>query len=362
MVSNVVIAGLEAKGIKSMAQLTRDKMKQGTTPMYTINGALGSPYSMKIRALMRYRRIPHLWVHGPDSREALTKVRAPVIPVMEYPDGNFHNDSTPLIYDLEARHAERSVVPPDPACAFIAHLIEDFADEWVTKAMFGYRWLEEVDQIQMSRWLAFDAMKGGGLQQSQGFAEQFRARQVGRMAIVGCTQENFPLIEASTHALLDALEAHVVDRHFLFGTRPSLAEFGMYGQLSQLGVDPTAQAMMRKNYPYSYRWLLHIDDMSGIEGEWDAADAPFAPIITAWLKQVGEIYMPFLLANAAAIEAGKETFSITAMGLPYTQGVFKYQVKCLADLRARYAALDSAARAKVDPLLAEAGCLDALLR
>ena len=40
MVSNVVIAGLEAKGIKSMAQLPRDKMKQGTTPMYTINGVL----------------------------------------------------------------------------------------------------------------------------------------------------------------------------------------------------------------------------------------------------------------------------------------------------------------------------------
>ena len=329
--------------------------------MYTINGALGSPYSMKIRALMRYRRIPYLWVHGVDSRDALTKVKAPVIPVLEYPDGSFHNDSTPLIYDLEARHAERSGIPPDPARAFVAHLIEDFADEWVTKAMFGYRWLEEVDQIQMSRWLAFDAMKGGGLEQSQGFAGQFRARQVGRMAIVGCTRENFPLIEASTRALLDALEAHVVDRHCLFGTRPSIAEFGMYGQLSQLGVDPTAQAMMRKDYPYSFRWLLHIDDMSGIDGEWDAADAPFAPIITAWLKQVGEIYMPFLLANAAALETGEVTFSITAMGLPYTQGVFKYQVKCLADLRARYRALDSAARAKVDPLLAETGCLVALV-
>jgi glutathione S-transferase len=333
--------------------------------MYTINGALGSPYSMKLRALMRYRRIPHLWVHGPEARDALTKVKAPVIPVMEYPDGTFHNDSTPLIYDLEVRHADRSVIPLDPATAFIAHLIEDFADEWVTKAMFGYRWLQEVDQIQMSRWLAFDAMKGGGLAMSQGFAEQFRARQVGRMATVGCTRENFPLIEASTRALLDALEVHVVDRHCLFGTRPSLAEFSMYGQLSQLGVDPTAQAMMRKDYPYSFRWLLHIDDMSGIDGEWDSsiagADAPYAPIITAWLKQVGDIYMPFLLANAAAIEADEETFTITAMGLPYTQGVFKYQVKCLADLRARYGALDSAARAKVDPLLAEACCLPALL-
>jgi len=270
-----------------------------------------------------------------------------------------------LIYDLEARHAKRSVIPRDPACAFIAHLIEDFADEWVTKAMFGYRWLEEIDQIQMSRWLAFDAMKGGGLTTSQAFAEQFRARQVGRMAIVGCAAENFPLIEASTRAILGALEAHVVVRHCLFGTRPSLAEFGMYGQLSQLGVDPTAQAMMRKDYPYSFRWLLHIDDMSGINGEWDsengAVDAPFAPIITTWLEQVGEIYMPFLLANAAAIEAGEETFSITAMSLPYTQGVFKYQVKCLADLRARYAALDNKARAKVDPLLEQTGCLDALL-
>ncbi len=328
--------------------------------MYRINGALGSPYSMKMRAVLRYRRIPHLWVHGAATHGALAQVKAPVIPVMEYPDGSFHNDSTPLIYDLEARHAERSILPPDPARAFIAQLIEDFADEWVTKAMFGYRWLEEVDQIQMSRWLAFDALKGGGLEMSQGYAEQFRARQVGRMAIVGCTAENFPLIEASTRALLEALEAHVVDQHCLFGTRPSIAEFGMYAQLSQLGVDPTAQTMMRKDYPYSYRWLLHIDDMSGIEGDWDEKGAPYAPIIAAWLKQVGEIYMPFLRANAAAIAAGEETFRITAMGRPYTQGVFKYQLKCLADLRARYAALDAAARAEVDPLLSDTGCLETL--
>jgi glutathione S-transferase len=325
--------------------------------MYRLNGALGSPYSMKMRALMRYRRIAHVWVHGADSHDALSKVRAPVIPVVEYPDGTFHNDSTPLIYDLEAYHADRSVIPPDPARAFLAHLIEDFADEWVTKAMFGYRWLEEVDQVQMSRWLAFDALKGGGLEKGQGYAAQFRARQVGRMAIVGCTRENFPLIEASTRKLLGALEAHVVDRHCLFGTRPSMAEFGLYGQLSQLGVDPTPEAMLRRDYPYSLRWLLHIDDMSGIEGEWDAPDAPLSPIVASMLQQVGLIYLPFLQANAEAFAAGEETFSITAMGLPYSQGVFKYQVKCLADLRARYAALDSAARAVVGPLLAEAGCL-----
>ena len=317
---------------------------------YRLFGALGSPYSMKLRALLRYRRIPHLWVDGAATREALGQVRAPVIPVLEYPDGHFDNDSTPVLYDLEERHAERRVVPDDPAQAFIAHLLEDFADEWLTKAMFGYRWLEEVDQVQMSRWLAFDNMKGGGLAQSQGFAEQFRARQVGRMALVGCTRENFPLIEASTRAVLAALEAHVVNRHCLFGTRPSMAEFGIYGQLSQLGTDPTPQGMMRADYPYTYRWLAHIDDMSGLEGEWEPG---ISPVVAELVRISAQVYVPFLRANEQAAEAGDETFRMEAMGLPYSQGVFKYQLKCLRELRARYARLEPSARGEVDAVLGD---------
>ena len=315
---------------------------------YKLFGALGSPYSQKLRALLRYRRIPHLWVDGAAARDAMGQVRAPVIPVLQYPDGHFDNDSTPVIYDLEARHPERRVVPDDPAQAFIAHLIEDFADEWLTKAMFGYRWLAEIDQIQMSRWLAFDNLKGGGLDRSHAFAQQFRARQVGRMAMVGCTAKNFSLIEASTRAVLAALEAHVVNRHCLFGTRPSLAEFGLFGQLSQLGTDPTPQAMMRADFPYTYRWLAHVDDMSGIEGEWDPG---FAPVVAELVQIAGATYVPFLRANERAAEAGAETFQMEALGLPYEQGVFKYQLKALRELRSRYAALDGAAKDAVDPLL-----------
>ena len=328
--------------------------------MYTLYGSLGSPYSMKMRAILRYRRITHIWSHGAIGQEMAQKQRAPVIPVLEFPDGHTANDTTPLIYSLEERHAERSIVPDDPAMAFLAHLIEDFADEWVTKAMFGYRWLEEVDQIQMSRWLAVDAMKGGTLEKINQFADYFRERQVGRMALVGCTRENFTLIENSTRRLLDALEAHVVNEQWLFGSQPSLAEFGLYGQLSQLGTDPTAQEMMRADYPYTFRWLLHVDDASGIEGEWDAPDADLKPVTKTILAEVGRCYVPFLLANAAAAEAGETTFRMEVDGMPYEQGVFKYQLKCLADLRARYAALPDEAKTRIDPVLSEAGCLEFL--
>lgn len=329
--------------------------------MYTIHGALGSPYSMKMRALMRYRRITHVWAHGGHVQQlAGQNGLPPVIPVIEYPDGSFKNDSTPILYDLEKRHRGRSVIPPDPAKAFIAHLIEDFADEWLTKAMFGYRWLEEVDQLQMSQWLSFDAMKGGGQETSEGMAKVFRERQVGRMKIVGCTRENFPLIESSTRKVLQALEDHVVDDHWLFGSRPSLAELGIYAQVSQLGVDPTAQGMMRADFPYTFRWLLHIDDASGIDGDWDEPSAPLKPVVLHLLAEVGRIYAPFLRGNEAAMQAGDETFRIEVDGMPYEQGTFKYQLKCLADLRARYSALPEAAKGHIDPILSAANCLEFL--
>ncbi len=146
--------------------------------MYTIYGGLGSPYSMKMRALARYRRLPHVWVQlGEANAYVYQHVKAKVIPILRYPDGSWHNDSTPMIFDLERLHpGERSVVPDDEAQAFVAFLLEDMADEWGTKAMFHYRWFRERDQQQMSRWIVFDGMIGRGRDKILDTAGAFRDR------------------------------------------------------------------------------------------------------------------------------------------------------------------------------------------
>lgn len=326
--------------------------------VYTIYGGLGSPYSMKMRAVLRYRRLPYIWRQMEMGDDRVFKhVKAPVIPVIQFPDGTWHNDSTPMIFELERRHRERSIVPDDPAAAFIAGLLEDFADEWGTKAMFHYRWFRERDQKQMAEWLAFDRLKGNGREAILGAAAMFRSRQVGRMPVVGCTPENAPIIEESARRILALFEAHVTEENYLFGGRPSLADFGWMGQLSQLATDPTPQELMRAEFPFTYRWLSNLDDASGVEGEWRDG---FAPAVKDLLRLAGEIYFPFLLANARAVSKGAETFSVTLLGRTYTQGAFKYQVKCVAELRAAFARLDGDSKSKATALLDEAGCLVAL--
>ncbi|MEM8827264.1 MAG: glutathione S-transferase C-terminal domain-containing protein, partial [Pseudomonadota bacterium] len=179
-------------------------------------------------------------------------------------------------------------------------------------------------------------------------------RQVGRVAMVaGTGTGSEALVEATTHAVLAALETQVEQGFFLFGTRPSHAEFALYGQLAQLADDPTPMALMRDRYPYVARWLSHIADLSGVDGTWGAPGPGVAPLLSV----IGEVYLPFLIANAKAITTGAETVRLTAHGHDYEQAPFRYQAKCLATLRAQYAALDTAARQRIDPLLKETGCL-----
>ena len=94
-----------------------------------------------------------------------------------------------------------------------------------------------------------------------------------------------------------------------------------------------------------------------MDGAWREAHAALPPAITGLLKLAGDLYFPFLCANADAVAKGADTFTVTLLGKPYSQGAFKYQVKCLAELRTAYAKLDAAARSRLEPVLAASGCL-----
>jgi hypothetical protein len=180
---------------------------------------------------------------------------------------------------------------------------------------------------------------------------------VRRNVLVGSTAANLPVIEHIGNRVMDIMETHIVNQPFLFGSRPSIAEFGLYGQLSQFILDLSAIEPCGQRAPYTMRWLHHMDDLSGFEGEWRQGSDNYAPAVEALLAMVGDEYLPFLLANAEAVATGAESFKVSVSNLTYQQAPYKYQVKCLQQLREAYVALSERARSQLNPLLEKHGCL-----
>lgn len=328
------------------------------TPGYEIIGAVPSPYSVKLRAIMRYRRLPHVWrLRHADMQAELAPIRPPVMPYLRYPDGAIRNDTTPLAYDLEARHAERSILPPDRGLAFLAHLIEDFADEWGTRIMAFHRWNHAEDQAFVSRWAGSEMLYGRPRAEQDQMAADFRARQTGRLDTLGAHPDNREVLARTYRAVLTEMRAIAHKPGFLFGTRPALADFGWFGQLYQCAMDPTAGAIMRGAFQDVFAWVLRLDDASGIDGKWceDIADLP--PPTKAMLALAGAYYLPFLAANAVAHEAGEDIMEVALQGAHFRQKVSVYEVKCLGWLREEWAALTPQERAKITPLMTETSCI-----
>jgi glutathione S-transferase len=345
---------------------------------YRLFGSVGSPYALKLRAAMRYQRIPFDWVPSsldwaPEglnrpplsakAREEIAHIRPPVIPVVYFPrDNSFRNDSTNVALALDAEAGARTIVPPDPGLAFLSHLLEDMADEWGVKIAFYYRWGHAPDSLFKSRIVVGELLGGGfDLPTQLASAKRFADRQISRMPLVGSTEENAPLILETFERLMAAFDGLQQSTTFIFGARPVLADFGWYGQLVSIATDPTPWELMRERAPGVFPYLQLLEDASGIDETWPTSIS-LSPSTEALLRLAGEVYLPFLEANEKAFDSGERSFSFSALGKHYSQDTFKYQVKCLHWLREEVLALDGETRDRTIPILRATGCLDALVR
>lgn len=338
-----------------------------TDSSYKLYGMLMSPYSMKMRAYFRYRRIPFQWINdGRAQKVAETKVETYMVPVVEYPDGTFENDSTPIIDKLEANIAERSTEPENEGDAFLAFLIEDFADEWLLWPFFLNRWRTDADTKHNSDWIVSEVF-GDTLDADtfEGMSQFWGERQfIGVEKFCG-SPDTYDILDDSLHALLGILERMVPRRRFFFGSRPSRAEIAIYGILSQEIQDLTPSAFMRENYTFTTRWVSIIDELSGCEGEWEAlstdADRLLSSPVAEILKLSGKYHLPLLQANEEARKKGGKNLSFDIDGRTFERRAHDRHMPCLPVLKQRYQALAPESKRALGTLLEVTGCLKYLV-
>ena len=331
-----------------------------------IGGVPASPYTRKMISLMRYRRISYVIEWG-DPRDLIRRfgVEEPkpvLLPVMIFEVDGKHKavtDSTPIIRHLEIEFSSRSVIPSDPKLAFLNYVLEDFGDEWVTKYMFHYRWYFK-DDIEKAGTI-LPLLHGISLDDDShaAFKKHISDLQISRLGVVGSNELTAPIIEASYKRFLGQLD-HCLSKHpFLFGNRPSSADFALFGQLSALiGFDPTSRALAHEISPRVVAWQDLMEDLSGLkpnESDWiNFKDAE--QNLLSLFQEVGKVYLPALLANSRAINQEEKTWTAEIDGAKWEQKSFPYQAKCLKWINHEFQKLNESDQKHIKEFLIKTGC------
>jgi len=229
----------------------------------------------------------------------------------------------------------------------------------LTKAMFHYRWAHGADARQSARilplWQDYSISDDVLADRAKSIGE----RQISRLYVVGSNDTTGPVIEASYRRFLETFEAHLSRHRFVLGARPATADFGMFGQLTQLAAfDPTPMRLTLEIAPRVYAWTTLMEDLSGFEppesGWVSVAEPP--ETLRALLTEIGRTYVPVMLANARALASGASEVVGEVEGLPWRQPPFPYQGKCVRWLRESRGALSRGDRSRLDHVLDGTGC------
>ncbi|MES3040469.1 MAG: glutathione S-transferase family protein [Pseudomonadota bacterium] len=321
--------------------------------MYRLFGMEVSPYSVKVRALLRFKQVPFEWLLRSRANESAFREHAkvPLIPLLVTPTGPMQ-DSTPMLSFLEAEHPTPSIRLTDPLLNFLSDALEEAADEWLIKPMFHYRWNYEADRHEAGLRIATASVDPGT--DPSKFAEMIGAHLMTRREPLGCSEANAPLIERYLLEGATRLNAHLQARPFLFGDQLSAADLGLGSLYYELYSDPTPSALLR---PFSAlsAWAQRCMNPEGLGAgkseSWDSLSATLRPVLE---HELSKHYLPWARANAAALAHGDGTpFTVSLGGMDFTQPAQKYPAKSWRMLQESWAGLTPETQASIRAVIGE---------
>lgn len=402
---------------RALARRTAMQRTSSTPPTrYTIWGSELSPFSLKVRALCEFARVPFDWAPAGVSiatslrtyrqvigltKGTLDRTYPPKDPLDEYPlvpflfsdDGRNLYDSTAIAEWLDLHHNRdsRRLIPNDPACAFVARLIDEHFDEFGLYVAHHNRWVVSARDNDAGERVGEEFARGLPRPLRRALGARFARRQVRRLPyLFSVASEGFsiPGCDASltppsvpgfppTHALLDEafsrcldhLEAILQKRPFVLGTRFTLADASVYGQLAINVHDPSAEAVLRTRAPATRRWVQTLLD-GGAASFADGDEPTHADLalLEPLLEEITGLFIPLMQQNEAAYErhrakgqtrfnerafdAGEALYDGALRGHRFRSVAKTFQVKAWRDLQSRFTALGDADIAALPSFLA----------
>src|SRR5262249_55379454 len=163
-----------------------------------------------LRSYLKYKAMPFEWVPrtAESEGELRTHARFPTLPILVTASGFAVHDTTPLVEALEADSPEPSATPADGATAFLACVLEEYADVWLAKAIYHYRWGRKKDQ-RIAAARAIDDYYGDNPPEDRKIAEdQAIETMTSQMKTMGLEGELGGAVEKSFKKFIKLLDDH----------------------------------------------------------------------------------------------------------------------------------------------------------
>ena len=310
----------------------------------------------------------------------------PLVPFLFGDDGSNLYDSTAIARWLDNRQGTntRRLIPQHPACEFAARLVDDHFDEFGLYVAHHQRWVTSAKDNDAGERVANEMARALPALGRRQFGRWFARRQVRRLpylfsvapegyGVEGLSQKltppsraNFPathaLLDQAFHRSLELVESVLRERPFLFGSRFTLADASVYGELGMNTSDPSASRTIRAKAPILSAWLetLHQQGAAVFDPGEEPAPADIEALAPL-LEEVSRIHVPLMEQNEraydlykaagltrfneAAFDRGQALYDGELLDEPFRSVVKTFQVKGWRLLKARYLALEAAHRA-----------------
>jgi len=281
---------------------------------YVIHGIPRSLFTRKLEAAFAFYHLPYRGaprgIGGDDSLGQRAGTHQ--IPILETPEGWAIADTTPILQLLDARVPARRLFPRG-ALGVLVHVLEEILDEWFARVMVHYRWHYLENTVAVIEELTGQAVS----------EEEAAAHPMAKWGPRACRATGTELpaqrkaAEAEYLGMLDALEAQLATTAFALGDRPTAVDAIVLGGLhAHTNADPIPDLSA-----YT-RVLAWADGGAFAAAESPSGDLAAFPESTPFAQAVLGVgaaqYAPFVVANAAALEAGRKVFEIETYGEPTT--------------------------------------------
>jgi glutathione S-transferase len=311
-----------------------------------------SYFTQKLAGYLGYKRIPFTWRRFAGLAGEPAAAGFPGgVPALETAPGEFVWDTTAVIHHLETRFPEPGVLPDDPLQRFLDYVVEDACDEWYYRTAVGSRWCFPENHGVGGFELARDLAALTPIPADQAYAA-VGAHVRSTLRPLGVTPENVQAwMDDVLRPWLRVLGAHLAARPFLFGARPSLGDFAVFGgNAAHFTNDPLCRRWSDADAPAAVRHTYRLFEPDALEpGAWaDAGDVP--ETLLALLRELGRTYLPWV--SRACVDGSADVTLAGGARVRIASTEFLREARGV--LLARYAALRDD---RLDAVLERAGIL-----